>query len=151
MADGVDAPFDGSVDAPWQGDACGLVDAFRRGERSPTEELAAVYAAIEASGLNAFSHMHREQAEHAARHADVTKPFGGVPIGVKELDQVEGWPDTHACVVFREQVAPHTSTNPGRARDRGGAVLVGQTTASEFGGANLTRTVLNGVTHNPWQ
>ena len=30
-------------------------------------------------------------------------------------------------------------------------MLVGQTTASEFGGVNCTRTVLNGVTHNPWQ
>ena len=139
------------VDGPWQGDACGLVEAFRRGDRSPTEELAAVYAAIEASDLNAFSRLHREQAEHAARAADVSLPFGGVPIGVKELDQVAGWPDTHACVVFRDQVAPHTSTNPGRARDRGGAVLMGQTTASEFGGVNVTRTVLNGVTHNPWQ
>ncbi len=28
---------------------------------------------------------------------------------------------------------------------------MGQTTASEFGGVNLTRTVLNGTTHNPWQ
>jgi aspartyl-tRNA(Asn)/glutamyl-tRNA(Gln) amidotransferase subunit A len=140
-----------AVDAPWQGDACSLVDAFRRGERSPSEELAAVFAAIERSDLNAFSHLDREGAERAARDADVSKPFGGVPIGVKELDQVEGWPDTHACVVFRDDVAPHTSTNPGRARDRGGAVLVGQTTASEFGGVNLTRTVLNGTTHNPWQ
>lgn len=139
------------MDLPWQGDACSLVEAFRSGERSPAEELAAVYKAIGASELNAFSHLHREQAEAAARDADVSKPFGGVPIGVKELDQVEGWPDTHACVVFRDQVAPHTSTNPGRARDLGGAVLVGQTTASEFGGVNVTRTVLNGVTHNPWE
>jgi aspartyl-tRNA(Asn)/glutamyl-tRNA(Gln) amidotransferase subunit A len=137
-------------DLPWQGDACSLVEAFRRGERSPAEELDAVFAAIDASDLNAFSHVHREQAIEAARSADVSKPLGGVPIGVKELDQVEGWPDTHACVVFRDHVAPHTSTNPGRARDLGGAVLVGQTTASEFGGVNVTRTVLNGVTHNPW-
>ena len=78
----------------------------------------------------------------AAKRADVGLPFGGVPIGVKELDQVEGWPDTHACVVYRDAIATHTSTNVARARDRGGAVLVGQTTASEFGGVNVTRTVL---------
>jgi aspartyl-tRNA(Asn)/glutamyl-tRNA(Gln) amidotransferase subunit A len=30
-------------------------------------------------------------------------------------------------------------------------VLAGQTTASEFGGVNVTRTVLHGVTHNPWE
>ena len=139
------------ADQPWQGDACSLVDAFRSGKRSPAEELAATYAAIDAGDLNAFSYLDRERAAVAAAEADVTKPFGGVPIGVKELDQVEGWPDTHACVVYRDAVAPHTGTNPGRARDRGGAVLIGQTTASEFGGVNVTRTVLNGTTHNPWR
>ena len=38
-----------------------------------------------------------------------------------------------------------------RIRDLGGAVLAGQTTASEFGGVNVTRTVLHGTTRNPWQ
>src|SRR5207244_9266715 len=33
----------------------------------------------------------------------------------------------------------------------GGAVAVGLTTASEFGGLNVSVTKLNGVTHNPWQ
>ncbi len=139
------------TDMPWQGDACSLVDAFRRGERSPREELDATLAAIDASDLNAFSHVHREQAVAAAEAADVTLPFGGVPIGVKELDQVAGWPDTHASALYRDSIAADTSTNVARIRDRGGAVLVGQTTASEFGGVNCTRTVLNGVTHNPWQ
>lgn len=68
------------------------------------EELQATYAAIEASSLNAFCHLPREQAERAAAEADVNKPFGGVPIGVKELDHVEGWPDTHASVPLRENV-----------------------------------------------
>lgn len=139
------------MDAPWQGDACSLVEAFRRGERSPREELEATLAAIEASDLNAFSHVHPEQALAAATTADVSKPFGGVPIGVKELDQVAGWPDTHASVPYRDAIANDTSTNVARIRVRGGAVLVGQTTASEFGAINCTRTVLNGVTHNPWQ
>jgi aspartyl-tRNA(Asn)/glutamyl-tRNA(Gln) amidotransferase subunit A len=139
------------TDLPWQGDACSLVDAFRRGERTPREELQATLAAIDASNLNAFSHVHLEQALQAADSADVTLPFGGVPIGVKELDQVAGWPDTHASALYRDTVATDTSTHVARIRDQGGAVLVGQTTASEFGGVNCTRTVLNGVTHNPWQ
>ena len=67
-------------DTPWQGDACSLVDAFRSGERSPAEELAATYDAIEASSLNAFCFLDREHAESAARDADVSKPFGGVPM-----------------------------------------------------------------------
>jgi aspartyl-tRNA(Asn)/glutamyl-tRNA(Gln) amidotransferase subunit A len=138
-------------DSPWQGDACSLVEEFRSGRRSPREELAATYAAIDASGLNAFCHLPREQAEEAAAVADVNKPFGGVPIGVKELDQVTGWPDTHASVPFRDEIAGHTSVMVQRVRDVGGAILAGQTTASEFGGVNVTRTVLHGTTHNPWQ
>ena len=44
---------------PWMGDACSLVEAFRRGDRSPLEELDATYAAVEASGLNAFCYLPR--------------------------------------------------------------------------------------------
>ena len=78
-------------------------------------------------------------------------PFGGVPIGVKELDEVAGWPYTYASVPFADRVATATSTMVHRIRDLGGAVLAGQTTASEFGGMNFTRTVLHGTTCNPWQ
>ncbi len=34
--------------------------------------------------------------------------------------------------------------------DAKGAVPVGLTTASEFGGPNLSIAKLNGITHNPW-
>jgi aspartyl-tRNA(Asn)/glutamyl-tRNA(Gln) amidotransferase subunit A len=138
-------------DTPWQGDACSLVDEFRSGRRSPLEELQATFAAIDASTLNAFSFLPRDQAERAASGADVSKPFGGVPIGVKELDQVAGWPDTHASLPLGDGVADYTSVMVQRIRDSGGAVLAGQTTASEFGGVNVTRTLLHGTTHNPWQ
>jgi len=139
-----------NTDAPWSGDACSLVEAFRRGERSPLEELRATFAAIDRSPLNAFGHLDREAAEKAAAVADVNLPFGGVPLGVKELDQVAGWPDTEACVALADRVADVTSTMVERLR-AAGAVTVGQTTASEFGGVNVTRTVMHGATHNPWR
>ena len=138
-------------DRPWSGDACSLVEAFRRGERSPSEELEATYAAIDESPLNAFSHLDREHATVAAGVADVELPFGGVPIGVKELDRVAGWPYTQASVPLADRIATSTSMMVQRIRDSGGAVLAGQTTASEFGGVNVTRTILHGTTGNPWQ
>ena len=134
----------------WQGDACSLVDAFRAGERSPVEELDATYAAIEASDLNAFGHLDRDRAYAVARNADVNLPFGGIPIGVKELDQVAGWPDTEACVALSHIISDFSSVMVQRLEDAG-VVLVGQTTASEFGGVNVTRTVMHGATHNPWE
>ena len=138
-------------DAPWTGDCCSLVDAFRAGERSPVEELDATLAAIEASELNCVSFVDADRAREAAASADVSKPFGGVPTGIKELEPVAGWPWTEASLVFRDRRAPHTSHHVERLVEGGGAVLVGSTTASEFGGLNVSVTKLNGVTHNPWR
>ncbi len=135
----------------WTGDACSLVDAFRAGERSPLEELDATLAAIDASDVNAFSFLDPERARAGAEAADVSKPFGGVPAGVKELEPVRGWPYTEGSVVFRDRIADHTSTVIERLIERGGAVPVGLTTSSEFGGLNVSVTKLNGVTHNPWR
>lgn len=139
------------MDQPWRGDACSLVDAFRAGERSPVEEVEATVAAIEASELNCFSYVDAERALDAAKQADLSLPFGGVPVGVKELESVAGWPETEGSLVFRDRVATSTTTVLEHLFDRGGAVPVGLTTASEFGGLNVSVTRLNGVTHNPWR
>ena len=132
------------------GDACSLVDAFRSGERKPIDELEAVVQAIEASELNAMAFLDADAARAAADDADVSLPFGGVPVGVKELEPVEGWPATEGSLVFADRVADHTATMIRRA-EAAGVVKVGQTTASEFGGLNVSVTRLHGVTHNPWQ
>jgi aspartyl-tRNA(Asn)/glutamyl-tRNA(Gln) amidotransferase subunit A len=138
-------------DTPWQGDASSLVDAFRRGERSPVEELEATLQAIDASDLNCFSHVDPERARIAAAGADVTLPFGGVPTAIKELEPVAGWPWTEASLVYKGRRATHTSHWIERLFGRGGVVPVGKTTASEFGGLNVSVTKINGVTHNPWK
>src|SRR5437764_2429475 len=136
-------------DTPWLGDACSLVDAFRAKELSPVEALDATLAAIEGSNLNAFSFVDADAARSAAATADVSLPFGGVPIGIKELQRVEGWPFTEASLVFKDQRADVDATEVERLRGAG-AVLVGQTTASEHGFVNFTSTKLHGTTRNPW-
>jgi Asp-tRNA(Asn)/Glu-tRNA(Gln) amidotransferase A subunit family amidase len=138
------------TDTPWQGDACALVDAFRSGERTPEEEVELVLAAIERSTLHALCHVDAEGARAAAAGAEVSQPLGGVPIGVKELEPVEGWPQAEGSLVFADRVADHTTTMV-RRLEGAGVVKVGQTTASEFGGLNVSVTKLHGVTHNPWQ
>jgi len=140
-----------SSSAPWAGDACSLVDAFRAGDRSPIEELDATIDAIGASSLNAFVHLDFDRAREQARSADITLPFGGVPAAIKELDPVEGWPHTEASLVFRGRRAAQTSHHVRRLIERGGANPVGSTTASEFGGLNVSVTRINGVTQNPWR
>jgi aspartyl-tRNA(Asn)/glutamyl-tRNA(Gln) amidotransferase subunit A len=137
------------TDQPWQGDACSLVDAFRKGEITPPEALELSLSAIERSELNAFSHVAADEARAAATTADTSLPFGGLPIGVKELDIVKGWPDTEASLVFADRLATRNSTMVDRLISAG-AVLTAQTTASEFGGVNYTHTRLHGTTRNPW-
>jgi aspartyl-tRNA(Asn)/glutamyl-tRNA(Gln) amidotransferase subunit A len=137
------------ADAPWSGDACSLVDAFRAGERSPVEELEATLAAVGASKLNAFTHVDEDRARAAAAHADVNAPLGGLPMAVKELDPVAGWPLTEASLAFADRISGRDATVIGRLR-AAGAVLAGQTTASEFGGLNVSVTLLHGITGNPW-
>ena len=133
----------------WQGDVVSLVEAFRSGERSPLDEAEATLAAIRASDLNTFSFVDADGVLERAATADVSLPLGGVPIGVKELHQVEGWPDTDASLLFAERYADHDLTMVARLR-AAGANLVGLTTASEFGGLNCSTTRLNGITRNPW-
>ena len=137
------------TDRYWQGDACSLVDAFRDGTITPTEALDLTLDAVERSGLNAVSHVDADAARAAAASADVSLPFGGVPIGVKELDPVDGWPFSEASLVFKDRVADHNSTMGDRLL-AAGAVFAVQTTASEFGGVNCTSTKLHGSTGNPW-
>ena len=139
----------------WRGDAVSLVDAYRAGERTPAEELEATLAAIDADaalgddGLNAVCHIDRDAARAAAAVADVSLPFGGVPLGIKELDHVEGWPLTEGSVPLAARISSFTQTKVRRLLDAG-AVGVAQTTSSEFGGVNQTFTKLHGATRNPW-
>ncbi len=137
------------ADHAWAGDACSLVDAFRKGEITPPEALELSLAAIEGSALNACSYVDAGAARRAAQQADVTLPFGGVPVGIKELEPVEGWPLTEASLVYADRKATFTSTQVRRLLGAG-AVLAAQTTASEFGGINVTSTRLHGTTRNPW-
>jgi Asp-tRNA(Asn)/Glu-tRNA(Gln) amidotransferase A subunit family amidase len=136
-------------DMPWSGDCCSLVDAFRAGERSPGEELEATIAAIQASDLNAFAYQDFDAARDAVASADVSLPFGGVPFAIKELERVKGWPYTEASLVFKDRVAEYDTTMVTRLR-AAGIIPVGSTTASEFGGLNVSVTKINGVTGNAW-
>lgn len=134
---------------PWAGDAVSLVDSFRAGERSPSDELEAALSAMESSSLNAFCFIDADGAGETARNADVNLPFGGLPVGIKELDYLEGWPNTQASLLFKDRKSGYTSTMVARLL-AAGAIPVGLTTASEFGGLNIGITKLHGITRNPW-
>jgi aspartyl-tRNA(Asn)/glutamyl-tRNA(Gln) amidotransferase subunit A len=140
------------------GDAWELADAVRAGELSARDLLEDHLARIEACNptLNAVWFLDVDGARARAGEiddrvaaGDDPGPFAGVPMGIKELARVEGWPDTHGSLAYRDQIAPADGTEVARLR-AAGAVPVGLTTASEFGAVSFTNTPLHGVTRNPW-
>jgi aspartyl-tRNA(Asn)/glutamyl-tRNA(Gln) amidotransferase subunit A len=142
----------------WQRDAWELADRIRAGELKSSDLLEHCFERIDRyeGELNAFAFQDRERARADARaiddavaRGDDPGPLAGVPMGVKELCQVEGWPDTHASKVFEHGIADHDDTEVSRLR-AAGAVFVGLTTSPEFGSVNWTRTYLHGTTRNPW-
>ena len=76
-------------------------------------------------------------------------PLAGVPFGVKELEDVAGWPHPRGARVFADVVAATTSTHVTRLR-RAGAVPLGLTASPEMGAGAYTASLLHGVCRNPW-
>jgi Asp-tRNA(Asn)/Glu-tRNA(Gln) amidotransferase A subunit family amidase len=142
----------------WERDAWELADGVRSGELRSVDLLEHFLARVEHFNeeLNAFCFLDVDHARRRAAEIDAAVARGedpgvwaGVPMGVKELVAVEGWPDTHASMLYKDNVADHTATEAARLRDAG-AVLVGLTTSPEYGSVNWTRTYIHGVTRNPW-
>jgi len=106
--------------------------------------------------IGAFVHLDVEGATAAAAAVDARVargedpgPLAGVPIGVKELEDVAGWPHPRGSKVLADRVAATTSTQVTRLR-RAGAIPVGLTASPEMGAASYTASLLHGVCRNPW-
>lgn len=152
------APAAGPATEPEQLDASTLADEVRAGNRSALELLEHHLDRIERidPALGAFVYRDDHGARQVAAAVDEAVargvdpgPLGGLPLGIKELEEVEGWPHSFACALFADRFARLTSTQIERAR-RAGAVPVGQTASPEFGAASFTASTLHGVTRNPW-
>lgn len=106
--------------------------------------------------INAFAHVDAVGARQAARHVDqsireerIPGPLSGVPFGVKELQEVKGWPNTLASEAFADRIGESTDTIVSRLV-AAGAIPVGLTTSPELGRSSFCSTPLHGTTRNPW-
>lgn len=142
----------------WERDAWALADAVRTGEIRARDVVEAHLDRIAARNheLNAIIDLDdagaRRQADEIDRRVaagDDPGPWAGVPMGVKELAQAEGFPDTHASLLHQGKVAVADAHEVARLRHNG-AVIVGLTTSPEFGSVSFTNTPLHGITRNPW-
>src|SRR5262249_35420297 len=144
----------------WEHDAWELADRVRAGDLEANTLLDLSLARIEQLNpkLNAVCFLDTERARTDAERVDRRVaagedpgPFAGIPMGVKELAQVQGWPDTNAPGPYAEPGAGAESDCTGVARLRGaGALPLGLPTAPEHGVVSYTNSKRHGVTRNPW-
>ena len=77
-------------------------------------------------------------------------PLAGVPLLVKDMEDVEGMPSTYGSLLFQDApVAVADGLIPQRLK-AAGAIVVGKTNQPEFAFAGYTDNRLYGPTRNPW-
>ncbi len=88
-------------------------------------------------------------AEHAVTRGDDLPPLHGLPVGVKDLEEVAGLRTTFGSPIYRDHVPAHDQRMVASIRRAGGIVL-GKTNTPEFGAGANTRNAVYGVTGNPF-
>jgi len=77
------------------------------------------------------------------------RPLEGIPLAVKDLEDVAGMVTSHGSLPFADNVAVTDSIQVARLK-AAGAIVVGKSNTPEFGHTAITRNLLFGVTHSPW-
>jgi amidase len=136
-----------------------LAAALRARELSAAELLEACLAAVDESNplLNAVIWRNDEEARAAAAQADrrlaagehEQAPFLGVPLPIKDLTPVAGWP-----VTYGSRGAPEGPSEESElvvdALARAGFVLCARTNTPEFGVLTVAENDRYGISRNPW-
>jgi amidase len=138
-----------------------LATAIRRMEVSPAEVADLYLDRIDELDptLNAFCHRADDDVRKAAAAAcdavvrasdpEELPPFLGVPLPIKDLADVAGWPTTYGSAGAGTAPAAESDPVVQRLVDAG-FVPLGKTTTSEFGTVSFTETEALGITRNPW-
>lgn len=140
--------------------ALDVAAAIRAKEVSPTEVLEHYLERVDTLDpqLDAFCLRDDERARSDAAVAtaalNVTPvedlpPFHGVPLPIKDLNRVQGWPTTFGSRATKELPEAEDDLVVERFR-RAGFVLMGKTTTPEFGTISMTESERLGATRNPW-
>ena len=139
--------------------AAKLSRGFARKKFSPVEVAKACLGQIAKHdhAINATCRVEEKaalaQAEASAARWKKGRPLGpldGVPVLIKDLLLVKGWPTLRGSkTVSRDQAWDQDAPSVARLREAG-CVFLGATTTPEFGWKGVTDGPLTGITRNPW-
>jgi amidase len=134
-----------------------LAGELRRRELSAVELLDACLAAVDERNpeLNAVIWRNDDDARASAEEADrrleagEDAPFLGVPIPIKDLTPVAGWPVSYGSRGGPPGVSEESELVVD-ALARAGFVLCARTNTPEFGVVTVAENSRYGITRNPW-
>ena len=121
------------------------------GDITPRDIVLDVAKSIDARNteIGAYLSWDVESALAAADRADIKKPLGGIPIGVKDNMNVTGQPCTCGSRILAENyTAPYDAGAIQRLRSAG-AIPFGRLNMDEFAMGSSTENSALGVTRNP--
>lgn len=134
---------------------------LRRREISPVELTEALLARIERlnPALAAFIHFggdsldcaRRAERRLTAKRRGPTHPLLGVPVSVKDLIDVEGFPTSAGSRVFDEGLTPERDAPAVAKLRRAGAIVLGKTNLHEFAYGVTNENAHYGAARNPWR
>ena len=135
-----------------------LAARIRRRDISPVEVVDAYLRRIEQRNplINAYTLVLAEEARAAARAAENAVAAGGplgrlhgVPVAIKDLDDVAGVPTSMGSRAVRNRV-PERSAIAVERLLVAGAIVLGKTNTPEFGHKGITDNLRFGPTSTPW-
>jgi amidase len=139
------------ADELWKASAVEAVGLLRAGEVSPLELVDAALERIAQvePAINALPTVVADRARDAARRADRDSLLAGLPIAVKDLNDVAGVRTTYGSPIYADHV-PQESEAMVRRLERRGAVVLAKSNTPEFGAGGNTFNEVFGETRNPW-
>lgn len=135
-----------------------MTDGFAAGSFSPVDVTRALFDAIEADthGINPFVQLDPGGALIAAEASaqrwqggKARGPLDGVPVSIKDLSHVAGWPTRRGSLATAKEPVPTTDAPAVKLLRDGGAVVFGKTATSEYGWAVISESPHSGITRNP--
>jgi aspartyl-tRNA(Asn)/glutamyl-tRNA(Gln) amidotransferase subunit A len=139
--------------------AAKLSKGYARKKFSPVDAVrdCLVQIARRDTAIYAMCHVQEKAALEQAKasearwnRGEALSPLDGVPVLIKDLLLVKGWPTLRGSkTVDRNQPWDQDAPSVARLREAG-AVFLGATTTPEFGWKGVTDSPLTGITRNPW-
>ena len=83
-------------------------------------------------------------------HGEDPGPLAGLPLLVKDMEDVAGLPSTYGSRAFAHAPAATADGLVPRRLRAAGAIVVGKTNQPEFAFAGITTNTVHGTTTNPW-